>query len=126
MRHLSLLKVVLAREEVHSHGCGLLQELLALVHEVGWDLPGLDRSITQGELVLDGSALGLCPGVGLDVMLAHEVEQLAWNLLKYFLRQKVGTVFELIEGYKLDDIGSHVLAIGHRVECFLIAIQHLH
>ena len=64
--------------------------------------------------------------MGLYVMLAHPVEKLPWNLHKRLFGQQVRIVLEVIERHKLHDIGSHILAVGARVESLVVAIKCLH
>ena len=64
--------------------------------------------------------------MGLYVMLAHPVEKLTWNLHKRLFGQQMWIVLEVVEGHKLHDIGSHILAVGARVKSLIVAIKCLH
>ena len=71
-------------------------------------------------------ALLLGSRMRLDIVLAHEVEKLSWDLVENLFGEKVRIVLELVEGNELDDVGSHVLAESFRVESLFVGIKHLH
>ena len=75
---------------------------------------------------MDGSSLFLTSWERLDIVLAHEVEKLSWDLVENLFGEKVRVVLELVEGNKLDDVGSHVLTESFGVESFFVSIKHLH
>lgn len=62
----------------------------------------------------------------MDIVLAHEVEQLAGDFFQDFFCEKVWVVLEVIERHKLNNVSCHVLPEGLRVECLVVAIQNLH
>ena len=64
--------------------------------------------------------------VRLDIVLAHEIEQLPWLFCENLFREQVWVVLEVIERHKLNDVCCHILTEGLRVECLVVAIQDLH
>lgn len=90
----------------------MLHELLLFVNEVLWDTRLVCSIGPHRELVLNLSTLLLGPWIGLNVVLAHEIEQLSWDLFKDLLCKQVRVVLEVVEGHKLHDVSSHVLAEG--------------
>ena len=64
--------------------------------------------------------------MGLYVMLAHPVEKLPWNLHERLFGQQVWIMLEVVEGHKLHNICSHILAVGARVQSLVVAIKCLH
>ena len=123
----ALCQEVLSLVQVKAHLLQLLQEFLLLIHEVTWDGSLLLLSIrAHGHLCLDLATLSLAAWVRCDVVLAHEVEKLCWDLHEGLLGQHVRVSLKVVVGNELDDISSHVLAISVRVKSFFIAIKHLH
>ena len=59
-------------------------------------------------------------------MLAHVVEELGGYFHKGLLRKHVRVVLEVVVRHKLDDVSSHVLAIGVGVQGFIVTIERLH
>ena len=118
----ALVKEILSSVQVNTHLLGLLQESLLLIHEVLGDHAWLHGVWTHGELLLDKAALLLGTWVRSDIVLAHPTEQLAWDLHQCLFRQQVRIVLEVVKGNELNDIGRHVLAVGGRVECLIVAI----
>ena len=120
------LEEVLHIVQLEAHRTQLLHEPLSFLDEVGRYHSKTRSSRSHRELLLDQATLLRSFGVRLDLMLAHVVQQLAWNLIQYFFGEHVRIVLELIEWNELDDIGRHVLAVGLRVECLLITVEDLH
>lgn len=62
----------------------------------------------------------------LDVVLAHVVEELTWDLLKDFFGKQLGISLEVVEWHELNDIGCHVSSEASRVKCLLVTVENLH
>ena len=100
-----VLQEILHLVQIVAHIGHLLHELLFFVDEVFWD--GL-KSVTNGfhgQLLLHLALLLLRSRIRLDVLPAHPVKELAWELLEHLLGEQVRIVAELLKGYKLHDIG---------------------
>ena len=82
----ALIKEVLSRVQVDTHLLSLLQEPLLLIHEVLGDHAWLHGVWAHGELLLDKAALLLSAWVRVDIVLAHPIEQLAWDLHQRLFR----------------------------------------
>jgi len=129
--HLSLRETLLEEEVldlvvVHAHIAESSHELLSEGAEVVRDGDCSWVGLSHGHRLLDLLALSIRASVGRDVVLSEEVEQLRWHLHQGLLREEVRVVLEVIEGHKLDDISSHVLAVGLRVESLFVSIEDLH
>ena len=59
-------------------------------------------------------------------MFAHKIEKLSWNFVEDLLGKQVRIVLKIIERHELDDVSSHVLAVGLRVKSFIVSIEYLH
>ena len=113
--------------QVEAHLLTLLHELLFLLAKVAWNLASAHLSTrAHRHLLLDAASLLLTSWVGVNVMLAHPVEQLRGYLHERLLSKHVRVVLEIVVGHELNDIGGHVLTERLRVECLLIAVELLH
>ena len=120
------LQEVLALVQIEAHIGSLLHEGFLLLNEVGGNGADLRPDWPHRELLLDLASLLLRSRMWVDALLAHPVEQLSWHLHERLLRQQVRIVLEVVEGDKLHDVRSHVLAIRLRVECLIISIKRFH
>ena len=98
--------------QIVSHTGHLLHELLFFVDEVLRDGLKTVANGFHGQLLLHLALLLLRSRIRLDVLPAHPVEELAWELLKHLLGEQMRIVAELLKGHKLHDIGRHVLAVS--------------
>lgn len=105
LRQAKVLQEVLHLVQIVAHIGHLLHELLFFVDEVFWD--GLKSVISgfHGELLLHLALLLLRSRIRLDVLSAHPVQELAWELLEHLLGEQVWIVAELLKRHKLHDIG---------------------
>ena len=81
-----LLDKVLTLIQIKAHVVSLLEEGLLLLEEVLWDHTSLLTLGPHGQLLLNQTPLLFSPGVRVDTLLSHPVEELAWNLVQCLLR----------------------------------------
>lgn len=82
-----LLHEILYLVQIEAHLSDLLHEQLTRVRKVGGDLTRLLSIRPHRELLLDQAALLDSARIGQDGFLAHKVEQLARDFVKYLLRE---------------------------------------
>jgi len=99
----ALLNEVLNSENVHAHLLGLLKELLFDLFEVEWDILSAQDG-SHRHLVFNHSALLLTTRQWWNLTPTHVVDELSWQFIKRFLRQKSRVMLEIIKGDKLHDI----------------------
>lgn len=88
-------------------------------------LASTERALAR-ELLLNGASPSLGSRHWNDVLLLHEVEELAWDLLKSLLGKLGWIVLELTEWNKLDNISLHILLILLRIKWNFISIKDIH
>lgn len=106
----------------------LLDELFLFADEEVWRLFVVAR--LQGllllETTLDLLLLLLTQLLRNDLVLLHEVQKLARNLLKGLFGQQPGVVLEFIEGNELDDVACHLLLESLGIQGDIVRVQHVH
>ena len=69
------------------------------------------KALSLGELGLEQTFLHLGRWIRLNILSPKIVQHLTWDFLKCLLGEHHWVVGKLAEGYKLDDIGSHLLLV---------------
>ena len=106
-------KEILDSEQIETKLLALGQKAFFFVDEVFWDQTELIGSLnSHTQLLLNESSLFLSTWIRLNVLLSHKVEKLTGDFHKCFFGKQMRIVFELVERYKLDNIGGHVSSIG--------------
>ena len=59
----------------------------------------------------------------LNIVFAHEGQELAWDLFKNLFGKQVRIPLKLVKGHELNDIRTHVLTIRLRIESLIICIK---
>ena len=61
-----------------------------------------------------------------DIFSLHETQELSWDLLQYFFRQKSWVIFEFREWNELDDIGGHIFFEFLGVKGLVVSVEDIH